>query len=55
VKNNTFIKGYKEAYLEVVLHHHLGISNGAINSKSIVDPILGRSLPTTAKGDFARI
>jgi hypothetical protein len=55
VKNNTFIKGYKKTYPEVVPHRHLGSSIGTVNSKSIVGPTLGRSLPITAIGDLARI
>jgi hypothetical protein len=49
MKNNTFIKGYLKAYPEVV--PHLGITIGAVKSKSAVRPRLRRSLPTTAAGD----
>jgi hypothetical protein len=55
MKNNTLIKGYKKAYPKVIPHHHLGISIDAVNSKSVVGPRLGRSLPTTVAGDLAGI
>jgi hypothetical protein len=55
VKNNTFIKGYKEAYPKVIPHHHLGISISTISSKSVVSPRLGKSLPTTTTMDLTSL
>jgi hypothetical protein len=43
VKNNTFIKGYKKTYLEVVPHRHLG-SSIAREAKSLASVLMTMNL-----------